>query len=164
MEKRKPLAMARRIEQQQQQQSNNVEQSPITQPQTENPPQDQNKEKVLIVKLKGAVQFKRSYEQRSNEIVAGENVVNSTNEIKKIKRKDTNNQKCLNTNVYMKEAESERPFDSVSKLNNNINDIGLKQIDQLQNFEPESHLNQILVTAEIHNNPDNESIFTPITS
>ncbi|CAF4621737.1 unnamed protein product, partial [Rotaria magnacalcarata] len=97
--------MARRIEQQQQQQqSNNVEQSPITQPQTENPPQDQNKEKVLIVKLKGAVQFKRSYEQRSNEIVAGENVVNSTNEIKKIKRKDSNNQKCLNTNVYMKES------------------------------------------------------------
>ncbi|CAF2212117.1 unnamed protein product, partial [Rotaria magnacalcarata] len=152
MEKRKPLALARRAQQQQQQQSNNAEQSVITQPHTE------NKEKVLIVKLKGAIQFKRSYEQRSNEIVAGENVVNSTNEIKKIKRKDSNTQKCLNTNVYMKEAEPERLFDSESKLNNNINDVGLKQIDQPQNFQTESRLNQILVTAEIHNNPDYESI------
>ncbi|CAF4956536.1 unnamed protein product, partial [Rotaria socialis] len=44
MEKRKPLALARRAQQQQQQQSNNAEQSMITQPHTENPPQDQNKE------------------------------------------------------------------------------------------------------------------------
>ncbi|CAF4263977.1 unnamed protein product [Rotaria magnacalcarata] len=158
MEKRKPLALARRAQQQQQQQSNKAEQSMITQPHAENPPQDRNKEKVLIVKLKGAVQFKRSYEQRSNEIVAGENVVNSTNEIKKIKHKDSNNQKCSNTKVYMNEAESERSFDSESKLNNNINDIGLKQIDQPKNFQTESLLNQILVTAEIHNSPDNESI------
>ena len=110
MEKRKPLAMARRIEQQQQQQSNNAEQSLITQPQTENPPQVQNKEKVLIVKLGDATQFKRSYQQISNEYVPGENVVNITNENKKIKRKASNNQKCLNTNVYSKETES--TFDS----------------------------------------------------
>ncbi|CAF4951080.1 unnamed protein product, partial [Rotaria socialis] len=58
----------------------------------------------------------------------------------------------------MKEAESERSFDSESKINNNINDVGLKQIDQPQNFQAESRLNQILVTAEIHNNPDYESI------
>ncbi|CAF3458242.1 unnamed protein product, partial [Rotaria socialis] len=133
----------------------------IIQPQTENPPQPKIKEKVLTIKLKGIIQVKRSYEHISSENVTGENIINTTND-KNIKRKTSNNKNFLNTNVYSKDTqlplETESAFDSESTINNNINDIGLQRLDQPQNFETESCLNQIVVTAEIHNNPDYESI------
>ncbi|CAF2151655.1 unnamed protein product [Rotaria magnacalcarata] len=140
----------------------NVEQPMIIQPQTENPPHPKIKEKVLTIKLKGIMQVKRSYEHISSENVTGENIINITND-KNIKRKTSNNKKCINTNVYSKDTqlplETESAFDSESTINNNnINDIGLQRLDQLQNFETESCLNQIVVTAEIHNNPDYEPI------
>ncbi|CAF4324001.1 unnamed protein product, partial [Rotaria magnacalcarata] len=162
IEKRKKAVLARRRQQQHQhQQIDNVEQPMIIQPQSENPPQPKIKEKVLTIKLKGIMQVKRSYEHISCENVTGENIINITND-KNIKRKTSNNKKCLNTNVYSKDTqlplETESAFDSESAINNNINDVGLKQLDQLQNFQPESCLNQIVVTAEIHNNPDYEPI------
>ncbi|CAF4393464.1 unnamed protein product [Rotaria magnacalcarata] len=162
IEKRKKAVLARRRQQQhQQQQIDNVEQPMIIQPQSENPPQPKIKEKVLTIKLKGIMQVKRSYEHISSENVTGENIINTTND-KNIKRKTSNNKKCLNTNVYSKDTqlalETEREFDSECAINNNINDIGLQQIDQLHTFETESCLNQIVVTAEIHNNPDYEPV------
>ncbi|CAF2147949.1 unnamed protein product [Rotaria magnacalcarata] len=168
MAARKESVLARRRQQQQQQQINNVEPAMITQPQPENPPPPpgQNKEKVLTIKLNGIIQVKRSYEHISNENVTGENVFSITNE-KNIKRKASNNQKCLN-NVYSKETQlpvetdfllssTQSEFDSESEINN-INDIGLQQLDQLQTFETETRLNQILFVAEIHANPDYEPI------
>ncbi|CAF3475241.1 unnamed protein product [Rotaria socialis] len=138
---------------QRQQQSTMITQP---QPQPENPTpssSSQKKEKVLTIKLNGVVQVKRSYDQISNENVTGENV---------IKRKTSNNKKCINTNVYSKDTqlplETEIAFESERAINNNINDIGLQQIDQLHAFESESCLNQIVVTAEIHNNPDYEPV------
>ncbi|CAF3348799.1 unnamed protein product, partial [Rotaria socialis] len=126
---------------------------PQPQPENPTPSSSQKKEKVLMIKLNGVVQVKRSYDQISNENVTGENV---------IKRKTSNSKKCLNTNVYPKDAQSpletEIAFDSERAINNNINDIGLQQIDQLHTFESESCLNQIVVTAEIHNNPDYEPV------
>ncbi|CAF4837327.1 unnamed protein product [Rotaria socialis] len=124
------------------------------QPQTENPTPSsstQSKEKVLTIKLNGVVQLKRSYEHISIEKLTGENMV---------KRKMSNNKKCLNTNIFSSETESE--FDSEAVINNNNNNnnntIGPQQVDQLQTFETESCLNQILVTAEIHANPDYEPV------
>ncbi|CAF3608897.1 unnamed protein product, partial [Rotaria socialis] len=129
------------------------------QPQTENPTPSsstQSKEKVLTIKLNGVVQVKRSYEHISNEKLTGENMS---------KRKTSNNKKCLNTNVYSRETqlpvETESEFDSESAINNNNNNnnaIGLQQVDQLHTFESESCLSQIVVTAEIHNNPDYEPV------
>ncbi|CAF2038100.1 unnamed protein product, partial [Rotaria magnacalcarata] len=146
----------RRLQQQQNQQSTMLMQP---QPQTENPTPSsstQSKEKVLTIKLNGVVQVKRSYEHISNEKLTGENMS---------KRKTSNNKKCLNTNVYSRETqlpvETESEFDSESAINNNNNNnnaIGLQQVDQLHTFESESCLNQIVVTAEIHNNPDYEPV------
>ncbi|CAF2109263.1 unnamed protein product [Rotaria magnacalcarata] len=141
MQKRKEAALARRS----QQQINNAQPQP--QPENPTPSSSHIKVKVLTIKLNGIVQVKRSYEHISNENVTGENVLSITNE-KNIKRKTSNNQ-----NVHSKETSVENELDSECVINN-INDIGLRHLDQLQTFETESHLNQILVTAEIHANPD----------